>query len=154
MKKKIKNLDLAHRKGFTLIELLVVIAIIGILSSFSVVSLNSARIRARDAKRKADTIQVRTAINLYYEDYDAYPICGSWDGGADDFGATTGCYTGTLATALTAGERPYMNELPADPLNSGVYVYRYVSNGLGNEAALVYETEDSSDSSPQVLRIW
>ena len=38
-------------RGFTLIELLVVISIIGILSSFAVVSLNSARAKARDALR-------------------------------------------------------------------------------------------------------
>ncbi|MCX6785799.1 MAG: type II secretion system protein [Candidatus Komeilibacteria bacterium] len=40
-----------NRKGFTLIELLVVIAIIGLLSSLAVVNLNSARGKARDAKR-------------------------------------------------------------------------------------------------------
>jgi prepilin-type N-terminal cleavage/methylation domain-containing protein len=44
MKYKNKN---TH--GFTLVELLVVIAIIGILSSVSVINLNSARESARDA---------------------------------------------------------------------------------------------------------
>ena len=67
------------RKGFTLIELLVVIAIIGLLSTLSVVSLNSARGRARDAARKSDMNSIATAMELFnVESTDGrYPVCGA-----------------------------------------------------------------------------
>ena len=181
-KKHFKQNFMFHKKGagFTLVELLVVISIIGILSSFAVVSLNSARMKARDALRKGDMAQLRTAIILYYDNNDeTYPICGTWDGGAADFGANadsaddsgSSCYfdfdggtVGTLTEALTSGSRPYTMNMPKDPKNSNnvvgasggsdIYIYRYVSDSDGGQYALVYETEDSTDDSPQVIRGW
>ena len=52
------------KKGFTLIELLVVIAIIGLLSSLAVVNLNSARGKARDAKRISEIKQLSTILQI------------------------------------------------------------------------------------------
>ncbi len=60
-------------KGFTLIELLVVIAIIGILSSVVLASMNTARKKARDARRQADLKSMQLALESFYDTNSAYP---------------------------------------------------------------------------------
>lgn len=93
---------LRNSKGFTLVELLIVIAIIGILATLLLLQLGVGRQKARDARRIVDVNQLRTAVELYFDDNAAYP--------------TT--LTGTLVPK-------YLTLLPVDPLTAGNYGYAY-----------------------------
>ncbi len=118
--------------GFTLIELLVVIAVIGILASVVLASLNSARGKARDAKRIADLAEMRKAIEFYYDDRGYYPPsrCG-WDCNDYRYSSDVNDWN-----ALAAELAPYISKLPVDPINNlngpwgnGNYSYSYGNVG-------------------------
>ena len=119
------------RKGFTLIELLVVISIISLLSSVVLTSVNSARKKARDARRLADMKTMQTALEFYYDQNNQYPDsdlqgCGTWD--------TPG--NGTFITSLVnAGFLPSHILDPLTNDNCGNYrYYRYSAGSASCDA--------------------
>lgn len=101
---------LSDEKGFTLVELLVVIAIIGILATLLILQLGVARSRSRDAKRIADVNQVRSALELYFDDNGQYPA------------------TQALSTSLSPR---YLQNLPQDPLSGTCSGYSGASGCYG-----------------------
>ena len=159
--------NLEKKAGFTLIELLVVISIIGLLSSLGIVALNSARVKARDAMRMAEMAQLRTALNLYYEDNAGYPISAyesEWNYGDVHFGASAqngaDSYLNDLIPAIASGTRPLMEKIPLDPKNptndpalSQAYLYRYITTDNGSEYAISYYLEGDL-SAPEHIRGW
>ena len=120
------------RSGFTVIELLVVVAIIGLLSSITLATLNTARAKGRDAKRAQDFEQLNRALALYASDHNgSYPSSGGSDLLSND--PTWINNTNALAVALVP---KYISSLPIDPLNQtnaqgssltyfGAHVYDY-----------------------------
>jgi len=140
-------------KGFTLIELLVVIAIIGLLASIVLVSLNSARAKARDAKRKGDLKQIEIALEMYYDDHGTYPVVTSW-------AYSCNSSWNALQTALS----PYIATLPKDPINTScsgpwnvgyyTYVYGYPQGAFPQKYDLIGALENTSDPSRCGVQDW
>ncbi len=112
-------------RGFTLIELLVVIAIIGILSTVVLASVNVARDKANDARRKADLVQYKKVLAAYYNDNGSYPSTGNQWWAPLALG-------GNHAVWIPGLVPTYMPSLPQDPRfsptvcsgNGGSYWYR------------------------------
>ncbi|HNX11271.1 MAG TPA: FISUMP domain-containing protein [bacterium] len=89
---------MTHKKAFTLVELLVVIAIIGLLATISVIALQGARAKARDARRVGDIKQITTALELFFNNAGRYPNATEWDSGS-----------------LTYNGQTYLSVIPAAP---------------------------------------
>ncbi|MCX6816559.1 MAG: prepilin-type N-terminal cleavage/methylation domain-containing protein [Candidatus Beckwithbacteria bacterium] len=109
------------KKAFTLIELLVVISIIGVLTTLILANLSDARGRARDAVKKSDFGELKTALRMYYNDHQAYP-------------ANQGIITGATFT-------PYMKKVPT------TYPFIYTSPDASHDTFFLRVTlENASDS--------
>lgn len=119
----------SSHKAFTLIELLVVISIISLLASVVLASLDTARSKARDARRLMDMRTVATAINAYFNDNGSYPNTGSMSNVYVDPGCSqTSLSGGDQKTAnWVPGLVPtYISALPMDPKpvdGGGCYMY-------------------------------
>ena len=119
------------QRGFTLLELLVSMAIIGLLASFVLTAIYTAREKARDTERLAELRELQAALEFTYSRDGTYPVShwtcsheANWDSGA-------------LANAINE----YMNQMPTDPINGSTgrsangsdYNYCYFSRAGGDE---------------------
>lgn len=116
-------------RGFTLIELLVVIAIIGLLASIVLVSLNSSRKKARDAKRMGDLQQIENALELYIDSNLVYPGSSTtfWWISDNNFPGALGY----PPCATSGGLAPYLPNVCATKDSQG-YPYAYTKKTDGN----------------------
>ena len=107
------------KKGFTMIEILISIAIIAVLTAIGIVSYVSINKNARDAKRRGDIEQIRSALELYRSDNGYYPApAGSPD--------PNGVDVDDLGVDLVD---TYLPGIPSDP-KGDVSPYKYQATNL------------------------
>lgn len=142
-------------RGFTLIELLVVIAIIAILATIVIIIINPLEItrRARDATRLSDLASLQIGINALIQENPKgitsllcrAPSTPPCSGTSTDPNSRNSDGTGWVKVEfdpLTSGIIT-ASSLPADPLNTGEFVYTYATNRTGDkwEINAVLESE-------------
>lgn len=145
------------QKGFTLIELLVVIAIIGLLATIVLVSLNTARKKARDTRRIADFHQIAQALEFFYDQVGKYPQSpghATWSGHWAYFSECL--ESGTNCGFSISNYQPVISKVPQDPsrtatdpfANDTTYYPGYptgCSNGQVYRLAVYLEILDPAD---------
>lgn len=139
------------KKGFTLIELLVVIAIIAAIVAFAMPNFLGARQRAADVKKKAEVIQLKNALRIYYNDYNSYPVSYSGGGkfnyikGCGALGGSNCPCSATLDFAAGGAgcDVIYMKKFPKDFGNNTM---NYCQITGGDDFRLYVTLENASDS--------
>jgi prepilin-type N-terminal cleavage/methylation domain-containing protein len=120
------------QKGFSLIELLVVIAIIATIVAMAIPNFLGARQRASDVKKKQEMAALKTALRLYYNDFNKYPggTTGMAMNGCGTDGTTSCasiCTPGFAAGGTAGCDIVYMKQLPTGFLSK--ILYYQVSSG-------------------------
>ena len=99
-----------NKKGFSFIEILVAVTIFAILVIIALLNFTVSGQKSRDAKRTADIMGLRTAIELYNLGEGDYPD----DSELDDCGG-----------ALTGLNGTYLETIPCDPETNSAYGYHF-----------------------------
>ena len=130
-----------EKKGMSFTEILIVVLIVLILSGLAVSTLNSSRMKARDAKRIADVRRATTALNIFVEEEDGFPSAEQLILGNPDAAKLCDANVGGIVPAGSECSVTYLNMFSRDPKTSNNYVY--MSNG--KEFAIYFSTEGTTE---------
>lgn len=131
------HIMVTQKSGFTLVELLVVISIIALLSSVVFASINSARAKARDARRAEDMRQIFIALNFFYDQNGCLPLTSGsacpGTGAYSEPNAGAWDYSSQGGFMQFLSNSGFLSRVPTDPVNnmtgdaapSGSFAYRY-----------------------------
>jgi general secretion pathway protein G len=110
--------------GFTMIEIMIVMTIIGMIVAMGGAAYSNAVRQGRDARRKVDLDQIRSALELYRSN----DVNGTYP---------TDNYPATIPSYLEQSKvQSYLN-VPVDPGNKKQYFYRaYQSDGTSQCGAV------------------
>lgn len=106
-------------RGFSLLELVIVVAVLALIAGVATPRIQARLAVARDARRLADIVRVREAIEQFREDNGRWPgadtnaAFGGWDVSHDG---------GFIGELVRAG---YLEGPARDPRDDATYHYRY-----------------------------
>ena len=133
--------------GFTLVELLIVVVILGVLAAIAIPQFSASTDDSKAAALDATLSNLRTAIELYYQQHGSYPSAVAAGGsfGAVDteaafvsqlvkFTSAAGAASDTKDTTYKYG--PYLKKstIPADPMKNVATVEIVTVGSLGMTA--------------------
>ena len=136
-------------KGFTLIELMVVIAIILILALIAIPAYSNMQDRARKSRVQSDLRTLANALQMFYTDWNKYPIMTTEDRLEDAASNAGGELTGNHGTvnvedSISATGEPgpihYIEKLPIDPFDPAAGSYYYKSDAGGAKYVMWSQT--------------
>lgn len=137
--------------GFTLVELLIVVSIIAILAGLVFAAFTRAQVNARDARRVNDLNQVKTALELYFEENSVYPWSNAGNLACNS--SRTLAWGSPFECTLV-----FMRILPLDPLPAPHLQYCYISvEDFGVDRSTFYtlyasmENDNNGNISPPEL---
>lgn len=132
------------QKGFTLVELLIVVVILGVLAAIAIPQFSASTDDSKVAALDSTLSNLRTAIELYYQQHGHYPSSVAAGG---SFGAinteaafrdqlvnyTSAAGAASLTKDATYKYGPYLKKstIPADPVTSSTAVVIVTAGTLG-----------------------
>ncbi len=99
-----KNLKLSLARGFTLVELLIVVIILALLAAIVVPQFASSTDDAKLASLDTTLANVRSALDLYYQQHGEYPSANASTGGA-------ACAAGTAGAGAANSTQAFLEQL-------------------------------------------